>query len=223
LLTPIYELQHDYTSLCECYSRLHTTYEHVRANDASGRNTLPLATYFRVAFSGQCHFDEDHGREYIYAWAACTSLAEACDRLRAHTALYLRHERIQLLADANTGESVDHAGAVLDESVAYIQMTHVHPVAPCDAIDDTAAPSLTRLLAGAQMHSGYETSTNVSQFMYETKTDELQPSTGAGEQLMGEQARVVAMGKRCVLLTSKSTNVSNTYAYVQLRALYHTC
>src|SRR4051812_40128256 len=73
----------------------------------------------------QCHFGDEHAREWVYAMEACTSLAEAADRLRTHTATHLRHERIQLLShdDVSLVNS-----ASLDESVAYIQMTHVQPV-----------------------------------------------------------------------------------------------
>ena len=201
LLTPIYEQQHDYVSLVECYSRLHTAYEHIRASDVTGRNALPLATYFRVAFRGQCHFDDDHGLDYVYAWAACTSLAEASESLRAHTALYLRHDRIRVIAGESDDDAVDQSG---DESVANIHMTHVHACPPGVTVDVTTPVtiSLARLLAanGSDARTGYEIGTNVTQFMYETKMADV---CDVDRQLTGEQARVVTMGKRCVLLTSE--------------------
>src|SRR4051794_25037729 len=113
---------------------------------------------------------------------ACTSLAEAADRLRSHTATHLRHERIQLLSHDDV--SLLNT-ASLDESVAYIQMTHVQPVHTSDAINeniqlpkqqsttslvDMAANtmSLARLTQQHHSQSGYSRSTNVKQFVFET-------------------------------------------------------
>lgn len=133
-----------------------------------------------------------------------------------------------LLIKSRTFCSVN--ATTLDESVAYLQITHVHSVASADndaliaaaiagllvvrlrgkQVENQGDKTSTALLTTAAARlatdgagaprTGHELSTNVSQFVYETLVFENDHVAGV-DNVDPETKRVLTMGKRCVLLT----------------------
>uniref|UniRef100_F1KPQ6 Dedicator of cytokinesis protein 11 n=1 Tax=Ascaris suum TaxID=6253 RepID=F1KPQ6_ASCSU len=144
LAIPIYEQQNNYRALVSMYAELQQAYS--LADQAKATRKRHFGSYFRVVFYGANHFREDHGTEWIYREPAHTSLAEACERMSEACRSALGHERVQVLAEGELDESQ------MKENMAYVQMTHVEPLAKDDDL------------------SSFRVNTNVRQFTYECPT-----------------------------------------------------
>uniref|UniRef100_A0A158R4T4 C2 DOCK-type domain-containing protein n=1 Tax=Syphacia muris TaxID=451379 RepID=A0A158R4T4_9BILA len=103
-----------------------------------------LGAYFRVFFFSSTFFGDEHKTEWIYREPGLTSLAEAYERMTKSCRLALGHEKVQIIPEKEIDEEK------LDKDCAYIQMTHVEPV----AIDGDK--------------TSFEAHTNLRRFMYES-------------------------------------------------------
>ncbi|MFH4978072.1 hypothetical protein AB6A40_004781 [Gnathostoma spinigerum] len=154
LALPLYEKRKDYRALVNMYAELQQAYSF--ADQVKITRKRHFGTYYRIYFHGANHFKEDHKTEWIYREPGCTSLAEACERMKESCRVALGHERIQIFAECEMNESD------LDENVAYVQMTHVEPVYANDERDL------------------FNIHTNVRRFTYETSmVDSAVPSDAA--------------------------------------------
>ncbi|XP_036367208.1 dedicator of cytokinesis protein 9 isoform X3 [Octopus sinensis] len=158
LIIPMYEVARDFERLSETYRKLFEAYNKIVEVMHSGKRLL--GKYYRVAFYGQAHFDEENGKEYIYKEPKVTNLSEICDRLfNLYTYRYGK-ENVKLIMDSKK-VNVDE----LDPKYAFIQVTYVTPYF-------TKEESKERL-------TEFERNNNIQRFMFETPFTKNGPAHGS--------------------------------------------
>uniref|UniRef100_A0A0L8FZY9 DOCKER domain-containing protein n=1 Tax=Octopus bimaculoides TaxID=37653 RepID=A0A0L8FZY9_OCTBM len=158
LIIPMYEVARDFERLSESYRKLFEAYNKIVEVMHSGKRLL--GKYYRVAFYGQAHFDEENGKEYIYKEPKVTNLSEICDRLfNLYTYRYGK-ENVKLIMDSKK-VNVDE----LDPKYAFIQVTYVTPYF-------TKEESKERL-------TEFERNNNIQRFMFETPFTKNGPAHGS--------------------------------------------
>ncbi|XP_070537723.1 dedicator of cytokinesis protein 9-like isoform X3 [Ptychodera flava] len=147
LIIPFYEKRRDFQMLSIAYSTLHRVYDKVVEVMGSGKRLL--GNYFRVAFFGQQHFEDDDGREYIYKEPKVTSLAEISSRLQKNYEDKFGAENVKMIKTSETVNPRD-----LDPKFAYIQVTFVTPYFEEKELQDRT--------------TDFEKNNNIRRFMFET-------------------------------------------------------
>ncbi|KAA0195443.1 hypothetical protein HAZT_HAZT004397 [Hyalella azteca] len=147
ILVPIYEERRNYSALVHCYSHLYQAY--TRVVEVNNSRKRLLGTYFRVAFYGVLHFEDEAGKEYIYKEPKVTSLAEVSERLYQQYCDKFGKENVKMIMDSNAVDLEE-----LDPRLAYVQVTHVVPY-----FNDEE---------NLQRQTEYERNNNINQFVFET-------------------------------------------------------
>ncbi|XP_068164796.1 dedicator of cytokinesis protein 11 isoform X2 [Antennarius striatus] len=174
LIIPIYEKRHEYEKLSQLYNTLHRAYNKIREVIQSGRRLL--GTYFRVAFYGQCYFEEEDGKEYIYKEPKLTGLSEISQRLLMLYGEKFGQENVRIIQDSN---KVNHKD--LDPKFAFVQVTFVKPF-----FDEKEVP---------EKKTDFEKCHNINRFVFET------PYTLSGKKHGGVEEQC----KRRTVLTTANT------------------
>ncbi|XP_064615017.1 dedicator of cytokinesis protein 9-like [Liolophura sinensis] len=147
LIIPVYEQKREFDKLASSYQELYQAYTRVVEVTQSGRRLL--GQYFRVAFFGQSHFEDEDGKQYIYKEPKVTSLAELCGRLEKMYSEKFGRDNVKLIKDSKMVEV-----SSLDPKFAYIQVTHVTPY-----FTDAEL---------AERQTDFERNNNLKNFMFET-------------------------------------------------------
>lgn len=142
LIVPLLERNMNFSTLVSIYAELQQTYS--RAAEVRSSSKRHLGAYFRVRFYGETHFENDHNTDWIYREIGLTSLAAFALHMKETVQKMLGHEKVQI-------EANDLDLAKIDESVAYVQVTHVEPT-----FDEGKRPK-----------SDFWQHTNISEFFYE--------------------------------------------------------
>ncbi|KAF2356439.1 Dedicator of cytokinesis C/D N-terminal [Trinorchestia longiramus] len=205
ILVPIYEERRNYSALVHCYSHLYQAYTRVVEVNNSQRRLL--GTYFRVAFYGVLHFEDEASKEYVYKEPKVTSLAEVSERLFQQYCDKFGKENVKMIMDSNTVYPEE-----LDSRLAYVQVTHVVPYFSDEE--------------NLQRQTEYERNNNINQFVFETpftrptEDDELRvdsSSLSSGSEVRVKpkpkaHGRLQDQWKRRVIVTT-----SYCFPYVQKR------
>lgn len=147
LIIPMYEVARDFARLAESYRKLFEAYNKVVEVMHSGKRLL--GKFYRVAFYGQAHFDEENGKEYIYKEPKVTSLAEICDRLSTLYTYRYGKENVKLIMDSKKVNVEE-----LDPKYAFIQVTYVTPYFSKEE--------------AKERQTEFERNNNIRTFMFET-------------------------------------------------------
>ncbi|XP_047440248.1 dedicator of cytokinesis protein 11 isoform X2 [Mugil cephalus] len=174
LIIPIYEKRHEYEKLSRLYDTLHRAYNKIMEVIQSGRRLL--GTYFRVAFYGQCFFEEEDGKEYIYKEPKLTGLSEISQRLMALYEDKFGPENVKIIQDSNKVNPKE-----LDSKFAYVQVTFVKPY-----FEEKEAP---------EKKTDFEKCHNINRFVFET------PYTLSGKKHGGVEEQCK---RRIVLITANT-------------------
>ncbi|CAB3407627.1 unnamed protein product [Caenorhabditis bovis] len=142
ILVPILEKNMHFTTLVSVYAELQQTYSRAAEVRTSGKRHL--GTYFRVRFFGETQFRNEHNSDWIYREMGLTSLAAFALGMKEKCQRILGHDRVQI--EANELDLTK-----IDSNIAYVQVTHVEPVAS----------------SGEIAKNDFSMHTNVSQFCYE--------------------------------------------------------
>uniref|UniRef100_A0A1I7T4N4 PH domain-containing protein n=1 Tax=Caenorhabditis tropicalis TaxID=1561998 RepID=A0A1I7T4N4_9PELO len=121
LITPVLERNMNFTALVSVYAELQQTYSRAAEVRSSGKRHL--GAYFRVRFYGETHFRQEHATDWIYREAGLTSLAAFALEIKEKCQRQVGHDRVQIEAN----EQLDLTR--IDPTVAYVQITHVEPIA----------------------------------------------------------------------------------------------
>jgi len=85
--------------IAAAYDILHRAYSKIVEVMSSGKRLL--GKYFRVAFYGQAHFEDEDGKEYVYKEPKITGLPEICDRLVSLYSSKYGQGNVKLIQDSN--------------------------------------------------------------------------------------------------------------------------
>ncbi|XP_069049551.1 dedicator of cytokinesis protein 11 isoform X4 [Lepisosteus oculatus] len=173
-IIPVYEKRHEFEKLSHLYNTLHRAYTKVIEVMHSGRRLL--GTFFRVAFYGQCFFEEEDGKGYIYKEPKLTGLSEISQRLLTLYGDKFGSENVKIIQDSNKVNPKQ-----LDPKYAYIQVTFVKPY-----FDEKEL---------SEKKTGFEKNHNINRFVFET------PYTLSGKKHGGVEEQC----KRRTILTTTNT------------------
>ncbi|KAK6167208.1 hypothetical protein SNE40_021299 [Patella caerulea] len=174
IILPIYEKKRDFKKLTKSYQTLSDAYTRVIELMESGKRLL--GTYFRVAFYGQAHFEEEDGKEYIYKEPHVTALSQVCERIQKIYTDKFGPNSVKLIHDSTTVDP-----STLDTKFAHLQVTHVRPYFDEKELND-------RL-------TDFERNNNIRKFMFET------PFTKGGKA----QGQIDEQHKRRTILYTSNT------------------
>ncbi|CAJ0933574.1 unnamed protein product, partial [Mesorhabditis belari] len=162
-IIPTLEAIGNYKLLSAVYSDLHKAA--IKADERINNGRRHLGTYFKVVFLGEKQFGKSlHQSEWIYHESGLTSLAEVSLSLLEYCRQLLGHDNIKIEPEKELNIST------LDQSFAYVQITHVEPLCADNEKQD------------------FRTHTNLRDFFYETPVVENWDSRCKGEPPVQHQA-----------------------------------